>query len=92
MKISFRIIKLKIPKTERNKAAERKKLEKTKSWSIQKDKKLKKEMKRKKKEEAASRKLTTEEMDDLNEDYKNLKKRMRGIITEKELDKKMGLA
>ena len=49
-------------------------------------------MKRKKKEEAASRKLTTEEMDDLNEDYKNLKKRMRGIITEKELDKKMGLA
>ena len=49
-------------------------------------------MKRKKKEEAASRKLTTEEMDDLNEDYKNLKKRMRGIITEKELDTKMGLA
>ena len=49
-------------------------------------------MKRKKKEEAASRKLTTEEMDDLNEDYKNLKKRMRGMISEKELDKKMGLA
>ena len=30
-------------------------------------------------------------MDDLNEDYKNLKKRMRGMISEKELDQKMGL-
>merc|ERR1712106_1190475 len=76
---------------ERNKAAERKKAEKHKSWSIRKDKKMKKELKRKKKEEKAERVLSTAEMDDLNEDYKNLKKRMRGIISEKELDVKMGI-
>jgi len=76
---------------ERNKAAERKKAEKHKSWSIHKDKKMKKELKRKKKEEKAERVLSTAEMDDLNEDYKNLKKRMRGIISEKELDVKMGI-
>jgi len=76
---------------ERNKAAARKKAEKTKAWSIQKDKKLKKELKRKRKEEAASRRITTEEMDDINEDYKNLKKRLKGKITEKQLDNKLGL-
>ena len=103
---------------ERNKAAARKKAEKTKAWSIQKDKvsrifsvlllqylsvsfqklklnylfqKLKKELKRKRKEEAANRKITTEEMEDINEDYKNLKKRLKGKITEKQLDNKLGL-
>ena len=53
--------------------------------------KLKKELKRKRKEEAASRRITTEEMDDINEDYKNLKKRLKGKITEKQLDNKLGL-
>ena len=53
--------------------------------------KLKKELKRKRKEEAANRKITTEEMEDINEDYKNLKKRLKGKITEKQLDNKLGL-
>ena len=48
-------------------------------------------MKRKRKEEAANRKITTEEMEDINEDYKNLKKRLKGKITEKQLDNKLGL-
>ena len=30
-------------------------------------------------------------MDDINEDYKNLKKRLKGKITEKQLDNKLGL-
>ena len=30
-------------------------------------------------------------MEDINEDYKNLKKRLKGKITEKQLDNKLGL-
>ena len=44
-----------------------------------------------KKEEKKSRELTTEEMDDLSEDYRNLKKRLKGKMSEKELGIKMGI-
>ena len=39
-----------------------------------------------------SRILSTEEMDDLNEDYKNLKKRLKGKMSDKELEIKLGIA
>ncbi|XP_068226782.1 ATP-dependent RNA helicase DDX55 [Palaemon carinicauda] len=64
----------------------------TTPWSEQKDKALKKKKRREKNEKKRNRnRLTEEEMEELDEDYRMLKRRRKGKVSDAEFDKHFGM-